>query len=521
MLQALSLKVGQVGHRNKPRSRGHLIKTLDAYNDNEEEYLSEEKVVVDNRVLEFTYFDSDEGNYYVPKEKKFTKARFNCHVNTRVVELLKSTLSEVQLNMFRNTIFGYFLDMPPFIVQNQLICYLMKREIVQNCSDKFCVNVHGSISREKIERTFFYEESNRLKLTYFPDIQKVDKNQLEECFIGKRWKSDEDVVKSVVLYFIYTFLLSAVANRVYVSDHYFYLVESGEVMTFSWGKIKSSKPKKIKANNHSCTMMKKHCDDKELRRKDEKLGKELSSLKKFVEDSFSSIDNDKASSTCPKNYNHHHENFTIHSESETNCPPEFFFKSDFDKSRISIIQEYVHIKGVDGDEDGNAGIDLSYSKGKMKNELCSVEKVACENVIDSSDALEGRVHNEMISENNSNQDIKFGYIMMEVVISAIEPYAVLIPHLFSVTGIYMNKKGVDFQQPPYSNAAILKSLEVRFVGEYFIRKKQISSDFDENQYRSRLACLLWDYGLTKKNQQAESDSKKISKKMIIQKRQKL
>ncbi|WMV58095.1 hypothetical protein MTR67_051480 [Solanum verrucosum] len=129
---------------------------------------------------------------------------------------------------------------------------------------------------------FFYEESNRLKLTYFPDNQKVDKNQLEECFIGKRWKSDEDVVKSVVLYFIYTFLLSAVANRV-----------------------------------------------------------------------------------------------------------------------------YVHIKGVDGDEDGNAGIDLSYSKGKMKNEFCSVEKVACENVIDSSDALEGRVHNEMISENDSNQDIKY------------------------------------------------------------------------------------------------------------------
>ncbi|KAH0705900.1 hypothetical protein KY285_010427 [Solanum tuberosum] len=74
----------------------------------------------------------------------------------------------------------------------------------------------------------------------------------------------------------------------------------------------------------------------------------------------------------------------------------------------NIIHE-VHIKGVDGDEDGNAGIDLSYSKGKMKNEFCSVEKVACENVIDSSDALDlikGRVHNEMLSENNSNQDIK-------------------------------------------------------------------------------------------------------------------
>uniref|UniRef100_M1DKM0 Ulp1 protease family, C-terminal catalytic domain containing protein n=1 Tax=Solanum tuberosum TaxID=4113 RepID=M1DKM0_SOLTU len=224
-------------------------------------------------------------------------------------------------------------------------------------------------------------------------------------------------------------------------------------------------------------MMKKDCDDKELTRKVEKLSQEFILLKEYV--------NKNLSISSPSN---------------------------------NIIHE-VHIKGVDGDEDGNAGIDLSYSKGKMKNEFCSVEKVACENVIDSSDALDlikGRVHNEMLSENNSNQDIK-------------------IPHLFSVTGIYMNKKGVDFQHPLYSNAAILKSLEVRFVGglpiqsdldydiyvsafaEYFIRKKQISSDFDENQYRSRLACLLWDYGLTKKNQQAESDSKK----KIIQKRQKL
>lgn len=66
--------------------------------------------------------------------------------------------------------------------------------------------------------------------------------------------------------------------------------------------------------------------------------------KNIVEDSFSSIDNDKASSYCPKNYIHHHGNFTFQWERGTYCPPEFVFKSDFDKvldflSLLSIISQ--------------------------------------------------------------------------------------------------------------------------------------------------------------------------------------
>ncbi|KAG5622683.1 hypothetical protein H5410_007901 [Solanum commersonii] len=200
--------------------------------------------VVDNRVLK-------EWDYYVPKGLTFTRTRFSTHVNTSIVELLKLKLSSVQLDMFRKTVFGHFLDMKPFFVQNQVLCYLMRKELVQDRLDKFYVDINGSRLCFGIEEFAavtglkcdgdvvakdFYEYSNRLKRTYFPNRMNVGKNQLANCFLNKKWNSDEDAVKIAVLYFIFTFLLSAVANRNFISDQLFYLVESGEYMSFPWGK---------------------------------------------------------------------------------------------------------------------------------------------------------------------------------------------------------------------------------------------------------------------------------------------
>ncbi|KAK4731964.1 hypothetical protein R3W88_024952 [Solanum pinnatisectum] len=157
----------------------------------------------------------------------FTRARFCSHVNISIVELLKLKLSSVQFDMFRKTVFVHFLDMKLFFVQNQVLCYLMRKELVQDRLDKFYVDVNSNrlcfgieefvaVTRLKCDgdvvANFFYEYSNRLKRTYFPNRMNI-----------------------VVLYFIYTFLLSVVANRNSTSDQHFYLVESGEYMSFPWG----------------------------------------------------------------------------------------------------------------------------------------------------------------------------------------------------------------------------------------------------------------------------------------------
>lgn len=62
-----------------------------------------------------------EWDYYVPKGLRFTRACFSSHLNIRIVKLLKSRLSAVQLDMFQKTGFGHFLNMPPILVQNLVL----------------------------------------------------------------------------------------------------------------------------------------------------------------------------------------------------------------------------------------------------------------------------------------------------------------------------------------------------------------------------------------------------------------
>ncbi|KAH0776284.1 hypothetical protein KY290_007695 [Solanum tuberosum] len=92
---------------------------------------------------------------------------------------------------------------------------------------------------------------------------------------------------------------------------------------------------------------------------------------------------------------------------------------------------------------------------------------------------------------------------------------------------------VAFDQPPYSSTSMLNPLDVTFVdnlptqnnldcgvfvsafAEYFIRNRQFPIKFDVDQYRSRLACLLWNYGLNKQKEDAESESEFPKRKIKI------
>lgn len=66
---------------------------------------------------------------------------------------------------------------------------------------------------------------------------KIDKNNLANCFLIKKWNSNENVIKIVILDFIYTLLLSYVANRNFISDQHFYLVEIREYISPPSGEV--------------------------------------------------------------------------------------------------------------------------------------------------------------------------------------------------------------------------------------------------------------------------------------------
>ncbi|XP_019264605.1 PREDICTED: uncharacterized protein LOC109242203 [Nicotiana attenuata] len=155
--------------------------------------------------------------------------------------------------MFRESCFGYFLDLPRVAIQAQLIRSLMFRELVQDKCDQFYVKLNdecvlrfglrefGIVSglnccgNEPVEGKF--SGPNRLVDTYFSGFEVVSKNSLIDCFEKKKWQSDEDAVKIAIIYFINTFLMSTQAQKTFICKRDFHLVESGEYVSFSWGKI--------------------------------------------------------------------------------------------------------------------------------------------------------------------------------------------------------------------------------------------------------------------------------------------
>ncbi|KAK4356411.1 hypothetical protein RND71_025382 [Anisodus tanguticus] len=188
----------------------------------------------------------------VEASAKFSTSPFSSHTNVGVVDQLKSTLTDEQLRLSRNTYFGYFLEMPRLTVHNQMIKFLICRELNQDNPDLFYVKINkntlcfglrefsivtglrciGDVKHEDCYRGF-----NRLKEAFFPGRNRVSMDDLISCFEQKEWQSDGDAVRISLLYFIYTFLFSTMNCRSYISNGDFHLIESGKFELFPWGKV--------------------------------------------------------------------------------------------------------------------------------------------------------------------------------------------------------------------------------------------------------------------------------------------
>lgn len=190
------------------------------------------------------------GKFYVRPNKRY-HPRVGAQTNIEAVKLLKEKLDARQIQMFRETCFGRFLDLPPVVVQHQLIHSLLLREVVEEEDDALWISVKdvrlrfglvefGIITGLKCtgdaDKCYDSDGTGHLINTYFSsELTSVPKQSLIECFHNKRWKSDEDAVKIAVLYFIHTFLFSTV-NRKHISTDDFEFVESGAYETYPWGK---------------------------------------------------------------------------------------------------------------------------------------------------------------------------------------------------------------------------------------------------------------------------------------------
>ncbi|XP_075088186.1 uncharacterized protein LOC107811618 [Nicotiana tabacum] len=184
-------------------------------------------------------------DFFVPIELDY-KPKVDWDTNCHVIHQLKANLSKRQLRLFKKTCFGYFLDLPPVIVQIRIMHHLLMREVHHEVKNEmwFVVNdsrlrfglgefalvtglkCKGGTSIESIAE-------NRLISKYFGTAS-VTFAQLADCFKKKKWETDDDALKIAVLYFVNSFLFSQLKTKA-ISRSYIDLVESGDFNNYPWG----------------------------------------------------------------------------------------------------------------------------------------------------------------------------------------------------------------------------------------------------------------------------------------------
>nr|XP_025884863.1 uncharacterized protein LOC112940869 [Solanum lycopersicum] len=180
----------------------------------------------------------------------YISSRWSCYTNHSVIEQIKLSLSDKQLEMFRNTCFGYFLDLPKSSTQLQLIHCLINRELKHTPDDVFAIEINnkklffglrefGIVTGLNCvgDGTSINVPNSRCSLmsSYFPEKITVPKSHLRALFLAKKFIDDDSAISLVVLYFINDFLFSYEDNEYQISNRDFYLVESEKFNSYPWG----------------------------------------------------------------------------------------------------------------------------------------------------------------------------------------------------------------------------------------------------------------------------------------------
>uniref|UniRef100_M1AKV4 Ulp1 protease family, C-terminal catalytic domain containing protein n=1 Tax=Solanum tuberosum TaxID=4113 RepID=M1AKV4_SOLTU len=171
--------------------------------------------------------------------------------NLDFVKSFEEKLTKSQLQIFSDTCFGFFLKLPPVMIQTQLIHSLLMMEVVQENTDEIWLLVNGSLIHFGLgefaimtglkcngvenENCNSWEKNNLIDRC-FDGIKKITAQTIADFFEGKRWTTDQDAVKISILHFINTFLLCDLPENK-VPNWHFEVVESGEYETYPWGKL--------------------------------------------------------------------------------------------------------------------------------------------------------------------------------------------------------------------------------------------------------------------------------------------
>ncbi|KAH0779057.1 hypothetical protein KY290_005484 [Solanum tuberosum] len=180
----------------------------------------------------------------------YISSRWSSYTNHSVIDQIKLFLSDKQLELFRNTCFGYFLDLPKASTQLQVIHCLINRELKHTPDDVFAIEINnkklffglrefGIVTGLNCvsDGTLITVPDSKCSLlsSYFPEKITVAKSHLRALFLAKKFLDDDSAVSLAILFFINDFLFSYEDNEYQISNRDFYLVESGQFNSYPWG----------------------------------------------------------------------------------------------------------------------------------------------------------------------------------------------------------------------------------------------------------------------------------------------
>ncbi|XP_050231796.1 uncharacterized protein LOC126680677 [Mercurialis annua] len=187
-------------------------------------------------------------DYLLDAEDRYT-CRVTMPLNFKYIEDIKKTLSDTQLELFKKTFLGHFLDLSPLCNQPQLIHSLLLREVKHPNNRELWFKVSGHKLRFSIDEfavitglncvgdfnpVSYAPLQNQLIDTYFPNSE-VTRDGLGVIFLNKVFKSDDDAVKLAVIYLFECYLCSNEIKFQNVSRFFMDMVDSGDYNSYPWG----------------------------------------------------------------------------------------------------------------------------------------------------------------------------------------------------------------------------------------------------------------------------------------------
>ncbi|XP_070007214.1 uncharacterized protein [Nicotiana sylvestris] len=192
------------------------------------------------------------GHFFASHNVDYEVLRFQTLCDPSIPSQIKALLSPNGLKLFKKACFGYLLSFPNLCMQNQAIHLLMKYELKSSDVSYFSAELKGERLNFGLREfavitglrchtevtDFGYTPSyvSKLMNSYFPNKVKVEKTYLKQIVTTKSWVNDEDAVKLCILYLIEYFICPSERDHIGLVDYFrFYLVESSQYESFSWG----------------------------------------------------------------------------------------------------------------------------------------------------------------------------------------------------------------------------------------------------------------------------------------------